>query len=149
MTNLLRPILWGGLLCAVLDFVAAISLYGARGVPVLRIWQGVASGILGPSSFQRGWASGSLGIAVHALVAFSASTVFCLVARQIPALAQRYLLYGPIYGVCVFLFMNLVVIPLSAIPKRHTPVGLVIAQLIIHLFCVGLPISFSANRFSK
>lgn len=149
MTSLLRPILLGGLLCAVLDFFAAISLAAVRGVPVLRVWQGVASGLLGPSSFQRGWASGSLGIGVHVLIAFSASAVFCLAASQIPALAQRYLLYGSVYGVGVFLFMNLVVIPLSAMPKRQVPVGAVIAQLIIHLFCVGLPISFSAHRFSK
>jgi hypothetical protein len=149
MTNLFRPILRGGLFCALLDFVAVTTFYALKGVPAIRVWQAVASGLWGTSAFLRGWTSGAVGIGVHLIVAFSASAVFCLAACQLPALAQRYLLYGPIYGVSVFLFMNFVVVPLSAMPKRPVPAGIVIAQLIIHIFCVGLPISFSTQRFTK
>jgi hypothetical protein len=149
VANILRPILWGGALCGILDFAAVTTLYALKGVQPVRVWQVVASGLLGPTAFQRGWTSGTLGLLVHFLISFTVAAVFSLASRQLPLLRQRYLISGALYGVAVFLFMNLVVVPLSAMPKRPVTLGLVIAQLIIHVLFVGLPISLSACRFSS
>ena len=50
----------------------------------------------------------------------------------------------------VFLVMNLIVLPLSAIHFKgpYTLRGL-IQGLLIHMICIGLPISFSVRQFSK
>jgi len=46
--------------------------------------------------------------------------------------------------------MNLIVLPLSAIHFKgpYTLRGL-IQGLLIHMICIGLPISFSVRQFSK
>ena len=54
---------------------------------------------------------------------------------------------GPLYGVIVFLVMHLIVVPLSARPKRPAQVMVVAIQIVIHMFFVGLPIAMAANRF--
>jgi hypothetical protein len=54
-----------------------------------------------------------------------------------------------LYGVVVYLFMNFVVLPLSAVTRRPVPLsGRIIGMLII-IFCVGLPIAIVVRRFSK
>jgi len=46
--------------------------------------------------------------------------------------------------------MNLIVLPLSAIHFRGPyELGGLILGLLVHMFCVGLPISFSVQRLAK
>ena len=76
-----------------------------------------------------------------------AALIFNLAIRYLPSLSEHYLLSGAFYGVLVFFFMNLVVIPLSALPKRHFTLSGTLVPIIVHIFCVGLPISIAASRF--
>jgi hypothetical protein len=46
-----------------------------------------------------------------------------------------------LYGVAVWFFMNLVVLPLSATPPKSFPAPGWPFILIAHIFCVGLPIA--------
>jgi hypothetical protein len=46
-----------------------------------------------------------------------------------------------------FLVMNLIVVPLSARPKRPASTRDRIIQLMIYVVFVGLPIAIAANRF--
>jgi hypothetical protein len=62
MSELPAAILWGGGLCGVLDGLAATISFAIMRVPVMRVWQNVASGALGPKSFEKGWKSGILGL---------------------------------------------------------------------------------------
>jgi hypothetical protein len=57
---------------------------------------------------------------------------------------------GLLYGVFVYLFMNFVVVPLSAVRRTGVPTlsSRIVAALII-MFCVGLPIALIVRRFSK
>jgi hypothetical protein len=64
----------------------------------------------------------------------------------LPALLRSPIIAGSLYGIVVFLLMNLVVLPLSAMPKRPVPAAVVVTQLLIHVLFVGLPISLSASR---
>jgi hypothetical protein len=147
MTNTLRAVLFGGLACAILDGAAATITFARMGLSFTRLWQGVASGLLGRASFQHGAASAALGLFFHVLIAMVAALVFNLAIRYLPSLLQHVLLSGALYGVLVFFFMNLVVIPLSAIPNRPFSLSGAMVPIIIHIFCVGLPISIAASRF--
>jgi hypothetical protein len=55
---------------------------------------------------------------------------------------------GIFYGIAVYFFMNRIVVPLSA--ARHHPFSLkmMLIGVVIHIFCVGLPISLLVRRFS-
>ena len=144
MTNLTLPVLVGGGAAAVLDGVAATIDFRFRGVSFVRLWQGVASGAIGTKSFQLGSRSVLLGLFFHILIATSAALVFNVAAAFVPFLIIHYVAVGALYGVVVFLVMNLVVIPLSAMPPRPFSLAITIRQIIVHIFCVGLPISVVA-----
>jgi hypothetical protein len=148
MSGPLEAIVWGGAACAILDGVAASVQFALKGIEPLRIWQGVASGVLGETAFRRGWASGSLGLLLHSVIAFTATAVFVEACPRLPFLAQAWWISGPLYGVLVFLVMNLIVVPLSARPKRPASSQVIIVQLIVHVLFVGLPIAMAANRFT-
>jgi hypothetical protein len=148
MAGTFQAILWAGSACAILDGLAASIQFGLIGIKPVRVWQGVASGLLGERAFHKGWLSGSLGLLLHSLIAFTVAALFVGASRRIPFLAQAYWISGPLYGIAVFLVMNLVVVPLSARPKRQASSQAVVVQLMIHIFFVGLPIALVANRFA-
>ncbi|HEY2545505.1 MAG TPA: hypothetical protein VGI46_05530 [Candidatus Acidoferrum sp.] len=147
MTETLQAIVWAGSACAILDGFAASIQLGLMGIKPVRVWQGVASGLLGERAFREGWLSGSLGLLLHFAIAFTAATVFVAASGRIPFLARDYWISGPLYGVAVFFVMNLIVVPLSARPKRQVSSQAVVVQFIIHILFVGLPIALATNRF--
>jgi hypothetical protein len=148
MSGVLKAIVCGGTACAILDGIAASVQFGLKGIKTLRVWQGVASGLLGERAFGQGWASGGFGLLLHFVIAFSIATVFVEAFTQIPLLARAYWISGGVYGVVVFVVMNLVVVPLSARPKRPASSQIIIVQFIVHVVFVGLPIAMAANRFA-
>jgi hypothetical protein len=147
MTELLKAIVWGGAACGILDGVATSVQFALRGIKPLRVWQGVASGLMGECAFGLGWLSGGFGLILQFLIAATVTTVFARACPHFPALQQFYWISGPLYGVVVFLVMNLIVVPLSARPKRPATVMVIVVQIAIHMFFVGLPIAVAANRF--
>ena len=147
--NALRAVLWAGFACGVLDITAALVVYGFFGAKPVPLLQGIASGLLGPKSFQGGLATALIGLLCHFVIAFGAATVYFLASRTIPFLNQSAVVSGALYGVAVYFFMNRIVVPLSAAAKRPFSMKLMIVGVVIHIFCVGLPISLSVRRFSK
>ena len=81
--------------------------------------------------------------------ALGAATVYYVASRKLKFLVSRAVLCGLIYGALVYIFMHAVVLPLSALPKGHTPLGYQAAEFVEHWFCVGLPIALSVRRFSR
>ncbi len=142
--NALLAILAGGLLAGSLDLGAAFIIYGA-GVP-----RAIAGGLLGPTARQGGSGAYLLGIGVHFFIATSAAAVYYLASRKLAFLKDHPLVCGLFYGIAVFLVMNLIVLPLSALHARG-PFQLagLIQGLLVHMILIGLPISFSVRRFAK
>jgi len=147
--NAVLAVLWAGLACGVLDITAAVVVYGYLGLKSMRLLQGIASGLLGPKAFDGGLATAFLGLLCHFVIAFGAAIVFFVASRAIPFLIQNAVISGALYGVAVYFFMNRVVVPLSAAAKRPFSMRMMIIGVIIHIFCVGLPISLSVRRFSR
>jgi hypothetical protein len=141
-------ILFGGLLCGAMDITAAFIAYGYFGLKPLRLLQGIAAGLLGASSYGGGLTTAALGLLCHFFIAFSACTVFYLASRWLPLLLQHAILSGALYGIAVYFFMNRIVIPLSAATKYPFSFQMMVIGVVIHIFCVGLPISLSVRRFS-
>src|SRR5215831_8081164 len=103
----LATILGGGLLAGLLDGCDAVVFYGlTAGVSPGLIFQHIASGLLGPKAFAGGWPTVALGIALHFLIATGAASVFYAASRLWPAVLRRPWLWGPIFGVGVFFFMQ-------------------------------------------
>jgi hypothetical protein len=110
----------------------------------------IASGLLGAAAFQGGFKTAALGVALHFLIAFGAAVVYYGLSRKLNFLVRQTIVCGLIYGVAVYGFMNLIVLPLSAIPfKPSYAPAVLITGLVIHMLCVGLPIALAAGRYSK
>ena len=146
--NALLAILWGGLACGVLDITAALVVYGYFGAKPVRLLQGIAGGLLGPRTFDGGLATGLLGLVCHFVIAFSAATVYVVASRRVPFLVQHAVASGGLYGVGVYFFMNRIVVPLSLAAKYPFSLKMMCIGVVIHVFCVGLPISIATRRYS-
>ena len=147
--NAVLVALWAGLACGVLDITAALVVYGYLGAKPVPLLQGIASGLLGPKAFDGGLATALLGLLCHFVIAFGAATVYFVASRGVRILIDHAIVSGALYGVAVYFFMNRVVVPLSAAAKRPFSLKLMIIGLVIHIICVGLPISLSVRRFSR
>jgi hypothetical protein len=147
--NALRAVLWAGFACGVLDITAALVVYGYLGLKPVPLLQGIASGLLGPKAFDGGLATALLGLLCHFVIAFGAATVYFVVSRALRVLVDQAVVFGALYGVAVYFFMNRIVLPLSAVAKRPFSLKMMIVGGVIHIFCVGLPISLSVRRFSR
>lgn len=127
---------------AAFSSVLSAVFYGST---VARLWQGVASTLLGADAFNGGLPTVLFGLGMHLCVAFSWSTVFLVLVthssrlRRILGTPYGVLKVAPVYGPCIWLVMSLIVIPLLL----HRPPAITIRwwiQLIGHAPFVGLPI---------
>jgi hypothetical protein len=137
----------GGLIVGALDLMYAILVYSPR--RPIRIPQTIASGVLGAQSYSGGARTAALGVLLHFVIALGAATVYYLASRKLPFLVQRAVPFGLVYGALVYLFMHLVVLPLSAVPHGHMPLIYKACEFVEHWFCVGLPVALTVRHYSR
>jgi hypothetical protein len=145
-----RAIVWGGLVAGVLDITDAFVAYGVLGVSPVRIMQSIASGLLGPSAYAGGAPTAALGLFLHFVIAFGAATAYSLASLKLKALLLRPVRYGLAFGVGVYLFMNYLVLPLSAFKKGPgSSLPLFVNGVLAVVLLVGLPIGLLTARFLR
>jgi uncharacterized membrane protein YagU involved in acid resistance len=147
--NSMETITLAGLLAGALDITATSTLMTLQGIPLERLWQGIASGALGTSAFKGGKKTAALGLFFHFAIAFIVAAIYYAISRQLPMILERPVLWGALYGVVVHLVMSRVVVPLSAAPKREFSAKAFLTQLVIHICFVGLPIALTVAHFSR
>lgn len=145
-----QAIFLGGLIAGTLDIVAAFINSGWRGGSPTSVLQAIAGGLLGAEAFKGGFATAALGLVLHFFIATMATAMYYAASRKLKVLVEQPIVCGLAYGIPVYLVMNLVVLPLSAVPFKvsHAPANVATAVLIL-MFCVGLPIALVVRRFSK
>ena len=143
-TSLWLPIVVGGGIAGVLDMTSAYITFG-RYMPL-----GIAGGLLGAAARHVAAGPYILGLVIHYFIAFSAAATYCLVSRKLDFLREHFIVCGLFFGIGFFLFMQLVVLPLSAYHAMgpYTYRGLV-QGLLAHMFLIGLPISTSLRMLSR
>ena len=143
--NAVLAIVIAGLSAGILDLTQALILFGTR-VPL-----GIAAGLLGRQAAHGGGLGiYVLGVFLHFFIAFSAATAYYLASRTLKFLMEHWFICGLIYGAILDQVMTLIVLPLSAL-HAHGPHKLhdLLLGIGVHMFTVGLPISFSVRRFAK
>jgi hypothetical protein len=148
--RVIQAILLGGLAAGVLDIADAIIFTLIRGGSPPRMLQGIASGLLGQSAFQGGSATAALGLFLHFVIATGAAAVYVAASLRVPALLDRPLVWGPVYGLIVYAVMRFVILPLSLIRMQPLSLNIGFANLIFaHIFLVGIPIVYIASRILR
>ncbi len=144
-----ETILYGGLAVGVLDGLYAVIANSLKGGTPTRVFQYIASGLLGRDSFNGGMKTTLLGVLLHFLIAFILAAIYYGASLRLPTLIRQALIWGPIFGVAVHLVMRLVVTPLSAASKLPFSVSGLLSALVVHILFVGLPIALLARHSAK
>lgn len=145
-----RAILVGGLLAGLLDISAAsINGFLRAGRSPMWVLQSVASGLLGSDSYKGGLLAAALGTVIHFTIATVACSVFYFTSRKFDSLVRHAALFGLLYGVAVFFFMYGIVLPLTFHRGFLSPLSAVVTGLVIHMLCVGLPVSLVVSWYAK
>lgn len=119
-------------------------------VPLISLYQYIASGALGNAAFAGGNATAMLGMLFHYLISIVIAGVFILSVNRIPLL-RRYLIPGALlYGFGVFIVMNMIVTPLSATPPLPTPTTpQLIVAILDHILIFGLLLGILVRRNTR
>jgi hypothetical protein len=142
LSRLARAGLLTGVTDGLFSSVLSVAFYHST---VTRLFQGVASVLLGPEALTGGTRTAAIGLLMHFGVAFGWSVVFLVLAvnsaRLRTLLGKRYgvVTAASVYGPFVWMAMSLAVIPLLV----HRPPTFNIrwwVQLVGHAPFVGLPI---------
>ena len=146
-------ILIGGLLAGTLDITyACVFSYVRRSVTPGAVLKSVAAGALGPNAREGGFKTAFLGLFFHFLIALIAAGIYYFASRFLRFMIRRPVICGIVYGLCVYVVMNCVVLPLSAIHSRTFPWSYpwpaLVGGLLIHMFGIGLPIALVTRKFS-
>lgn len=142
MTSAANRLLITGLVIGICDGLFATVQSLVVNHSASRVWQGVASVLLGPSAVGGGMRTTLIGILMHFAVAYFWSAVFIFGVMRFWRPPWSFAI---VYGPFIWLVMSLGVIPLLVHrPPSITPRWWV--QLVGHIFFVGLPIVVTATR---
>lgn len=144
----LRTIVLAWLIVGVLDITSAFVIATLKGTGSMRMLQAIASGLLGPRSFDGGLGTAALGLAIHFFIALMVVSVFYVASRKINFLTRQPLLSGLVYGIAVYLFMYWIVIRL-VFPNAHPSLSRDVTAVIIHITLIGLPTALIIGHFSN
>jgi len=136
------------LVVGTLDIISAIGIWLSRGTTLMRGFQAIASGLLGPKSYQGGLATATFGLAIHFFIALVVVAIFYVASRKIHFLTQHAIVSGMLYGIIVYLAMYWIVLPMSFPTFRHR-VDNDLLELAIHIVLIGLPTALIVRRFSR
>jgi hypothetical protein len=148
----LRAILTGGLVAGACDITYACTVWAFRGVSPIRIGQSISSGLMGrEAAVAGGVTTGLLGLVLHFLMTIVMAALYYAAATRLPFLVKRAVACGIVYGLGIFVTMNFVVLPLSAIGQRGArgAPALIVAEILVHMLLVGLPIALFTRRELK
>jgi hypothetical protein len=148
MSRLLLAWLLTAITDALFSSVLSVAFYHST---VARLWQGVASTLLGKTAFDGGLRTTAIGLLIHFGVAFAWSAVFLILfensARIRRAVRSDYgvLKVASVYGPLIWIVMSFAVIPLLL----HRPPSITLrwlVQLLGHIPFVAVPIVWSIGK---
>jgi hypothetical protein len=146
-TSAAATIVKAGLLAGTLDISAAITVAFIRGYSPILIFRYIASAIFGKEASSTGGGMVVAGLLFHYLIAFIWAVVFYTAYPFIRRFIKNPVLAGLLYGIVVWVIMNLVVVPLSRVRQSPFTMSGVIREMTILMVCIGLPIAIIISRY--
>jgi hypothetical protein len=135
------------MIAGTLDITDSLIFNQLRGISPARVFRYIASGLIGTRAARGGMEVVALGVVLHYLIALTWTAIFYVASGKFSILLRRPVICGLLYGGVVYLFMNWVVLPLSAIPVRNAiTTASRINGVLALLFCIGLTVSLLTRR---
>lgn len=130
--------------------LALLKYYLESGNNPVRVLYFIASAVFGDEAFDGGTIMAASGLLFHYLIAFIWTILFFKWYPWLPGIKKNKWLTGLLYGIFIWLVMNLVVVPLSRTPPVPFDPQQMIYGLLILTVAVGIPLSFMIDQhYSK
>jgi hypothetical protein len=148
-----KNVLLAGLAVGTLDILSAFTdYYISTGNGPSGVLSYVASGVFGKDAFSGDGKMIYFGLLFHYVFAFLFTLIFFLIYPKIGWLYRNRILTGFLYGLFIWVVMNLVVVQLSNAP--HVPISAIdplkaMKSYLILVFMIGLPLSFIARGLKQ
>jgi len=142
----IKTILLTGFIAGTLDISAAIIFLGKFKAD--KVLQFIASGAIGTKAFNGGVPTILLGLGIHYFIAFAFTILYFLLYPRLVFLRKHFVLSGIIYGIFIWLAMNLVILRFSHVTPTLTE-DAVRKGIIILIIMAGLPIAWLTGRYYK
>ena len=135
------------LLVGTLDILAAsIQFYLKTNKGPTPIFKFIASGIFGKQAFTAGSSMILYGLLFHFLIAFTFTIFFFWVCDKFPTILKMKFVTGILYGLFIWSVMNVVVLPISNVPKSSFNFTNALIGIVILIICIGIPLSLIAAK---
>jgi uncharacterized membrane protein YagU involved in acid resistance len=151
--NMLQTIGLAGLVGGLLDATAGVIFYFLfMGMNPVQVLQFIAAGIYGKAAFDGGLTLAGIGVAgvglvLHFFIAYVVTAIYFLAYPLIPFLSRYKVVAGLLFGVGIWLVMNLLILPNSNLPQGPANPVLKTIEIIWHAALVGLPIALIIARY--
>jgi len=148
----LGAILITAFVVAVIDGADAVIFTVARGGSGERVFQIIASVVLGKESYNLAPWSTVLGILMHCAVALILTATYFGLAGPIAKVTRNWFMSGFLYGLGTWIFINQFLFVVVGIKNSYTalpPWPGLLNGVAAHIFLVGIPIAFGAARWRK
>jgi len=141
-------VLWCGLLVGTLDILAAFAnAYISFEVGPISVLKYIASALFGATAINGGTDMVIYGLLMHYAIAYFFTALYFFLYPRLGGATQNSILIGVMYGLFIWLLMNLVVVPFTKIPHSHMHVPQTIINIIILMVMIGVPLSILTNNF--
>ena len=139
-----------GLIAGSMDLVAAFSFYSfiLNQVPPTKILRSIASGVFKKEAYTGGPEMVFYGLALHYFIALVFTWFYFTLYPNFQFLKKNAFLSGSLYGIFVWIVMNLIVLPIifPVLPDKRLDFPFLLSVLIL-ITCIGFPIAFIAKKF--
>ena len=139
-----------GLIAGTLDILAAVIIYAVvlEKTTAIKILQSIASGVFKKEAYTGGPKMAWYGLGFHYLIAFIFAWFYFIIYPYLPFLKKNVILSGILYGILVWIIMNLIVLPIAfpLLPEKHFDFPLLLSILIL-IVCIGLPIASITRKY--
>lgn len=147
----IKTALTAGLVAGTLDAICATVIFSGffhRGSPI-RLWQGIASVLLGRSASTGGIATALFGLLMHYCIATSFAAFFIFLYPRLPFLRQQKIIAGLLYGIFVFLVMDVIILHLLGIAPPKFSLIPSLRSITVLMLAIGLPISLITSKYYR
>ena len=146
----LKKALLAGLLAGTLDAIAAIiNYYAVTGKSPVIVFEYIASGVFGKQAYTDGAPYAIFGLLFHFLIAMIFAVFYFWIYPTTTFLQKNSLASAILYGIFIWLVMNLLIVPLFISHTWTFHVTKVLLAMFILIVCIGIPVSFLASSFYK
>lgn len=145
---MMKQVLKATLLAGTLDICAAfIQAYITHKIPPLTILKYIAGGVFGKDAFTGGYDMAAFGLLFHFIIAFACALIFFALYPKLKFLKYSVILNSVLIALVAWAVTNLVILPMSRLPKGNFDLSKAAIAAAILFVCIGLPVSIMAKSY--